>query len=365
MMEEKEVKRCAVYTRKSTEEGLDMEYNSLDAQFDACISYIRSQAGQNWQLVDRRYDDGGFSGGNMERPALQELLQDVRAGKVDVVVVYKIDRISRSLADFMELSAMFAERGVSLVSVTQQIDTSSSMGRMLVNLLMSFAQYERETTSDRIRDKLAASRKKGMWTGGVVPYGYKTVDHRLVVDDENAAKVLFAFQRYSHNHSFLQTARDLREAYGKRSPNSEWSVMNVRSMLTQAIPAGKIRDGKTGELYDGRHDAIVPFDLWLKVQQYVADRRKGKRESRNEHVAPLKGVIRCGYCGCGSDILHEPRKAYVPLLPLRQDAQAFERGLQAEEHLGIGDRGSGLRPDRTPDHERVLPSACRGGRRPA
>lgn len=298
MTAENEIKRCAIYTRKSTEEGLDMEYNSLEAQFDACAAYIHSQAGKNWRLVDRRYDDGGYSGGTMDRPALQMLLQDVRAGKIDVVVVYKMDRISRSMPDFTALSTMLSDRNVSLVSVTQQIDTSSSMGRMFVNMLMSFAQYEREMTADRIRDKLAASRKKGMWTGGIVPYGYKSVERKLVVDPETAPKVLFAFQRYAHNHSFLQTMRDLREAYGKRTASSEWSVMNVRSMLTQAIPAGKIRDGKSGELFDGQHEPIVPYDLWLKVQQYVADARKGKRESRSEHIAPLKGVIRCGYCDC-------------------------------------------------------------------
>ena len=290
--------RCAIYTRKSTDEGLDKEFNSLEAQFDACAAYVRSQVSKGWMIVDRHYDDGGYSGGNMERPALQALLRDVREGNIDAVVVYKIDRISRSLSDFTELNALFAECGVSLISVTQQIDTSTSMGRMIVNLLMSFAQFEREMTSDRIRDKFAASRRKGLWMGGVIPYGYKNVDHRLVVDPEQAEKVLFAFQRYAHNHSFLQTMRDLKEKFGKRTDTSEWTVMNVRSMLTQAVPAGKICDKKTGELFEGQHEAIVPFDLWMKVQKYVDERRKGKRESKCENVAPLKGVIRCGYCGC-------------------------------------------------------------------
>ena len=224
--------RCAIYTRKSTDEGLDKEFNSLEAQFDACTAYVRSQVSKGWQIVDRHYDDGGYSRGNMERPALQALLRDVREGNIDAVVVYKIDRISRSLSDFTELNALFAECGVSLISVTQQIDTSTSMGRMIVNLLMSFAQFEREMTSDRIRDKFAASRRKGLWMGGVIPYGYKNVDYRLVVDPEQAEKVLFAFQRYAHNHSFLQTMRDLKEKYGKRTDTSEWTVMNVRSMLT-------------------------------------------------------------------------------------------------------------------------------------
>ena len=163
-------KRCAIYTRKSTDEGLDKDYNSLEAQFDACAAYIHSQSGKGWTIVDKHYDDGGYSGGNMNRPGLQELLKDVNEGKIDVVVVYKLDRISRSLRDFTELDGIFSRHGASMVSVTQQIDTSTSMGRMIVNLLMSFAQFEREMTSDRVRDKMAASRKKGIWTGGVIPY---------------------------------------------------------------------------------------------------------------------------------------------------------------------------------------------------
>ena len=175
-------KRCVIYTRKSTEEGLDMDYNSLEAQFDACSAYVRSQIGKGWTLIDKHYDDGGFSGGNMNRPALQVLLKDVAEHNVDIVVVYKIDRISRSLADFTELTRLFEKHGVSLVAVTQQIDTSTSMGRMIINLLMSFAQFERECASDRVRDKIAATRKKGIWPGGLPPYGYKNVDKKLIPD---------------------------------------------------------------------------------------------------------------------------------------------------------------------------------------
>ena len=181
-----EYKRCAIYTRKSTDEGLDKDFNSLEAQFDACVAYIKSQAGHGWQLVNRHYDDGGYSGGNTNRPALQQLMKDVADGRIDVVVFYKIDRISRSLSDFMEMTKLFARYNVSIVSVTQQIDTSSSMGRMIVNLLMSFAQYEREMTSDRVRDKMAAFRKHGIWTGGIIPYGYKSENRKLVVDPERA-----------------------------------------------------------------------------------------------------------------------------------------------------------------------------------
>lgn len=179
---------CAIYTRKSTDEGLDKEFKSLEAQFDACAAYIRSQSSKGWRLIDKHYDDGGYSGGNMTRPALQQLLRDVNDGKIDMVVVYKIDRISRSLKDFTKLDGIFTRNHVSMVSVTQQIDTSTSMGRMIVNLLISFAQFERELTADRVRDKMAASRKKGIWTGGIIPYGYKSVDRKLVVDPENAPK---------------------------------------------------------------------------------------------------------------------------------------------------------------------------------
>lgn len=162
-----EYKRCVIYTRKSTDEGLDKEFNSLEAQFDACSAYITSQASKGWHLLNKHYDDGGYSGGNTNRPALQQFIKDVSERRIDIVVVYKFDRISRSLSDFMEMTKLFERYNVSLVSVTQQIDTSSSMGRMIVNLLMSFAQFEREMTSDRVRDKMAASRKRGMWTGGI------------------------------------------------------------------------------------------------------------------------------------------------------------------------------------------------------
>ena len=298
MSEEPTIKRCAIYTRKSTEEGLDKEFNSLEAQFDACASYIHSQAANGWELIDNHYDDPGYSGGNMNRPALQVLLRAVRERKVDVVVVYKMDRISRSLADFMELTKLFEQYKVSIVSVTQKFDTSTSMGRMMLNMLMTFAQFEREMTSDRIRDKMAATRKKGMWTGGVVPYGYKTVDRKLVVDPARKDEVLFAFEHYAQNHSFLQTTRDLLERFGTRGDGSKWTVMNVRCLLKQAIPAGKIRDNKTGELFEGQHEAIVPFDLWQKVQQTIEERRNGMQTHRCSSSAPLKGVIRCGYCDC-------------------------------------------------------------------
>ena len=170
--------RCAVYTRVSTDQGLEQDFNSLDAQYEASRAYIRSQAHAHWSLARARYDDGGFSGGSMERPALQRLLADVRAGKIDVIVVYKVDRLTRSLADFAKLVELFDAHGVSFVSVTQQFNTTTSMGRLTLNVLLSFAQFEREVTSERIRDKIAASKRKGLWVGGMVPMGYRVKDHR-------------------------------------------------------------------------------------------------------------------------------------------------------------------------------------------
>ena len=178
--------RCAVYTRKSTEEGLDQEFNSLDAQREACVAFVTSQSGMGWRLVTDHYDDGGISGGTMERPALQRLLQDIRDRKVDVVVVYKIDRLTRSLMDFSKIVEVFDANEVSFVSVTQQFNTTTSMGRLTLNVLLSFAQFEREVTAERIRDKIAASRKKGIWMGGTVPMGYQAVDRKLVIDAEAA-----------------------------------------------------------------------------------------------------------------------------------------------------------------------------------
>src|SRR5438105_14284462 len=179
-------KRCAIYTRKSSEEGMEQDFNSLAAQCEACEAFIRSQRNEGWVLAKTRYDDGGFSGGILERPALQHLLADVRAGRIDIVVVYKVDRLTRSLADFARLVELFDAQGVSFVSVTQQFNTTSSMGRLTLNVLLSFAQFEREVTGERIRDKIAASKQKGMWMGGVPPLGYRACDHKLTVIDSEA-----------------------------------------------------------------------------------------------------------------------------------------------------------------------------------
>src|SRR5258708_5662045 len=189
-------RRCAIYTRKSSEEGLEQEFNSLQAQSEACEAYIRSQRHEGWILARTRYDDGGFSGGNIERPALQRLLADIREGRIDIIVVYKVDRLTRSLADFARLVEIFDGQGASFVSVTQQFNTTSSMGRLTLNVLLSFAQFEREVTGERIRDKIAASKRKGMWMGGSLPLGYDVKDRELVVNEVEAKTVREIFETY-------------------------------------------------------------------------------------------------------------------------------------------------------------------------
>src|SRR5574337_727011 len=201
--------RCAVYTRKSTDEGLDQEYNSIDAQRDAGHAYIASQRAEGWIPVADDYDDPAFSGGNMERPALRRMMADIEAGKIDVVVIYKIDRLTRSLADFSKMVEVFERYGVSFVSVTQQFNTTTSMGRLMLNILLSFAQFEREVTGERIRDKIAASKRKGMWMGGMPPLGYDVVERKLVVNVSEANLVRGIFRRYAEHGSAAQLVREL------------------------------------------------------------------------------------------------------------------------------------------------------------
>ena len=203
------IQRCAIYTRKSTEHGLELEFNSLDAQREACEAYIKSQASQGWKALPQLYDDPAFSGGNLERPALKKLLKDIEAGKVDVVVVYKIDRLTRSLADFAKLVEAFDARSISFVAVTQQFNTTTSMGRLTLNVLLSFAQFERELSSERVRDKVAASRRKGKWTGGTVPLGYEARDKKLVINPTEAETVRTIFRRYIELQSFGRLVADL------------------------------------------------------------------------------------------------------------------------------------------------------------
>ena len=214
----KTIVRCGIYTRVSTDQGLDQDFNSLDAQREASEAYIKSQAHEGWICLEQVYDDGGYSGGSMERPALQSLLEDVRARKLDVIVVYKVDRLTRSLADFAKLVEQFDAHGVSFVSVTQSFNTTSSMGRLTLNVLLSFAQFEREVTGERIRDKIAASKKKGMWMGGVVPHGYRVENRKLLIDEREAAEVRMIFELYHQLKSTPKLVEELEICTARRLP---------------------------------------------------------------------------------------------------------------------------------------------------
>src|SRR6266576_1598097 len=226
---ERKVFRCAIYTRKSTEHNLDLEFNSLDAQREACDAYIKSQAHEGWRLVRSRYDDGGLSGASLDRPALQGLLGDVRDGKIDVIVVYKVDRLTRSLADFAKLVELFDQHSVSFVSVTQSFNTTTSMGRLTLNVLLSFAQFEREVIGERVRDKIAASKAKGLWVGGSIPLGYASINKKLVVIPTEAETVRLIFRRYLE----LGSIRDLAEDLDRRGIHTR----------RQTLSTGQIRGG--------------------------------------------------------------------------------------------------------------------------
>ena len=274
------VQRCAVYTRKSSEEGLEQDFNSLQAQREACEAFIKSQAGEGWRLVKTAYDDGGISGGTMERPALKRLLSDIDEGRIDVVVVYKVDRLTRSLADFAKIVEIFDAHHVSFVSITQQFNTTTSMGRLTLNVLLSFAQFEREVTGERIQDKIAASKRKGMWMGGGLPLGYDLSDRRLVVNPAEAETVRLIFQLYHE----LKTLRRVRNELDRRSIVSKgWvSKGGVRHggfrfhrgalyhLLANPIYVGEIRHKKV--TYPGQHEPIIERAKWQRVQEMLNQR---------------------------------------------------------------------------------------------
>jgi site-specific DNA recombinase len=282
--------RSAVYTRKSTEEGLEMEFNSLDAQREACEAYVASQRPEGWILVPDRYDDGGYSGGTLERPALKRLLTDIEAGKVDIVVVYKIDRLTRSLMDFSKLVEVFDRQSVSFVSVTQQFSTTTSMGRLTLNMLLSFAQFEREVIGERIRDKHAASRKKGMWMGGIVPLGYRVHNRKLVIEEKEAVIVRMIFERFASIGSATALAREVM-AKGVKTRSGKpidkgflYKTLNNRVYLGQAV--------HKGTAYPGEHKAILPQGLWDRVHAILQDSPRARAgRTRAQTPALLKGLL--------------------------------------------------------------------------
>jgi DNA invertase Pin-like site-specific DNA recombinase len=282
--------RCAVYTRKSTDEGLEREFNTLDAQREACEAYVLSQRQEGWTLVPDRYDDGGFSGGTLERPALRRLLADIEQGRVDVVVVYKIDRLSRALMDFSKLVETFEAHGVTFVSITQSFNTTTSMGRLTLNILLSFAQFEREVIGERIRDKFAASRARGMWMGGRVPLGYDVRDRKLVVNEAEATQVRRLFEVFAETGSGLETAALLR-AEGVTSKTGRpvdrgdvYKLLANRTYLGEAVHKGKS--------YPGEHRGIVSRELWDRAHEALKEgpHRRGNT-TRNQTPALLKGLL--------------------------------------------------------------------------
>ena len=282
--------RGAIYTRKSTEEGLDMEFNTLDAQREACEAYIASQRSEGWVATRERYDDGGFSGGNLDRPGLKQLMTDIDDGLIDVVVVYKIDRLSRSLMDFSKLVEVFDRNGVTFVSVTQSFNTTTSMGRLTLNILLSFAQFEREVIGERIRDKVAASRKRGIWMGGYVPLGYDVQDRKLAVNDAEAASVRRIFERFVELGSATVLARELRHEGFRNKRGTLIDKGYLYRLLKNRVYRGEaVHKGKA---YPGEHNAIIDEALWDRAHAILQESpRKRANNSRSRTPALLKGLI--------------------------------------------------------------------------
>ena len=297
--------RCAIYTRKSSEEGLDMEFNSLDAQRDACSAYIASQRSEGWVELANQYDDGGVSGGTLERPALKRLLADIEEDRVDVVVVYKIDRLSRALMDFAKLVEVFDRNNVTFVSVTQSFNTTTSMGRLTLNILLSFAQFEREVIGERIRDKVAASRKRGIWMGGFVPLGYEVRDRKLIINEAEAATVRMIFERFVTVGSATTLARAL-IAEGVRNRRGRlvdkgflYKLLNNRVYVGEAV--------HKGTAYPGEHQPIISRTLWDKVHATLRESPRVRAgRTRASTPALLKGLI-FGPTGCAMTPTHTRR----------------------------------------------------------
>jgi site-specific DNA recombinase len=291
--------RCAIYTRKSSDEGLEQAFNSLDAQREACAAFILSQKHEGWTVLSAQYDDGGYSGGTMDRPALKRLLGDIEAGQVDVVVVYKVDRLTRALSDFAKLVEVFDRRGVSFVSITQQFNTTTSMGRLTLNVLLSFAQFEREVIGERVRDKIAASKKKGMWMGGMPPLGYDVKNRKLVVNRDEARTVVDIYRRYL----VLKSVRDLHDDLAGAGIRSKRRVRPDRTtygdqklargalylMLQNRIYRGEITH--KGKSYPGQHPAIIDQALWDEVQAVLGQNRVERATGARAKYPSLLGGV--------------------------------------------------------------------------
>jgi site-specific DNA recombinase len=312
--------RCAVYTRKSTEEGLDQEFNSLDAQREAGEAFVASQRAEGWTCLPDRYDDGGFTGGNMDRPALRRLLVDIEAGKIDCVVVYKVDRLSRSLLDFARMMQVFDNQRVSFVSVTQQFNTATSMGRLILNVLLSFAQFEREIISERTRDKMAATRRKGKWSGGLPVLGFD-IDpqgYRLILNEDEAVQVRAIFALYLEHQALLPVVQELQRRgwtnkrwttrAGRQCGGQPFSKTSLQRLLTNVVYAGKVRYKE--EVHDGEQPALIDAATFQRVQSMLLrNGRTGGAPVRNQFGAILKGLLRCVPCGCSMTPAHTTKGA--------------------------------------------------------
>lgn len=349
--EDKKPIRCAIYTRKSTQEGLEQEFNSLDAQREAGEAYIKSQKHENWTLLPKHYDDGGFSGGSMDRPALHTLIADIKKGLIDVVVVYKVDRLSRSLHDFAKLVEIFEKHNVSFVSVTQQFNTTSSMGRLTLNILLSFAQFEREVIGERVRDKVAASRQKGMWMGGVPPLGYGIKDKKLFIIPEEAETVRFVFREYLVSVSTLDLVRKLKTKgiktktwtsirSGERregvffNKGTLYRLLHCRTYIGEAVHKDKS--------YPGEHQAIIDRDLFDKVQEKL--NKQNPKADCNQHPSQglLKGLLFDADGRAYSPVCHvrkgrNPYKYYVSQKAMRDgyDAVSGIKNIRMDDVDGI------------------------------
>jgi site-specific DNA recombinase len=313
--------RCAIYTRKSTEEGLEQEFNSLDAQRESAEAFIRSQTHEGWTCLPERYDDGGFTGGNMERPALQRLLADIQAGKIDLVCTYKVDRLSRSLLDFAKMMETFEQHGVSFVSITQQFNSATSMGRLVLNVLLSFAQFEREIIAERTRDKMAATRRKGKWAGGTPLLGYDLDPRggRLHVNDDEAERVRAIFALYLEHQALLPVVLELerRGWVGKRWQTRKgrtrggrpFTKTSLYRLLTNVVYAGKVR--YKDEVHDGEQPALIDTDTFGRVQALLLCHGPDiGPPSRNSFSSLLKGLLRCLPCDCAMTPAHSTRKGH-------------------------------------------------------
>jgi len=304
-MPEAKIVRCACYTRKSHENGLELEFNSLDAQRDSAENYIKSQKDNGWLLLPEHYDDGGFTGGNMDRPALKQLMDDIANGKIDCVVVYKIDRMSRSLIDFTKIMEVFNKYGVNFVSVTQQFSTIDSAGRMMLNILITFSQYEREIISDRVRDKIAGAKRRGKYCGGSPVLGYDAVDCKLVINPVEAEIVKLIFRRYAEIGSGKEMAMELNDLgytnklwtskQGHVRGGQPWNMSQIYRLLNNPLYAGLVQNN--GELYKGEHEAIVSPEEWHRLQKLMKER--SRREGGNHGrvcKSPFQHILRCGHC---------------------------------------------------------------------